>query len=42
MYETISSDNADIIWTDFYYTSPSTEILKNQSVTEKKKNVLRL
>ncbi|MCP1252931.1 glycosyltransferase [Elizabethkingia sp. S0634] len=41
MYETISSDNADIIWTDFYYTSPSNEILKNQSVTEKKEKCIK-
>ncbi|WP_162274771.1 glycosyltransferase family 2 protein [Elizabethkingia ursingii] len=41
MYETISSDNADIIWTDFYYTSPSTEILQKENITEKKEECIK-
>ncbi|OPC58332.1 glycosyltransferase family 2 protein [Elizabethkingia miricola] len=41
MYQSISSENADIIWTDFYYTAPDNETLQKQNITEKKEECIK-
>lgn len=41
MYETISMSNADIVWTDFYYTSLKTETLQKQNIAEKQEECIK-
>lgn len=40
MYETIISNQADIVWTDFYYTTLKKNTLQRQVVTEKSESCI--
>ncbi|KUY16962.1 hypothetical protein BAZ12_20080 [Elizabethkingia miricola] len=41
MYKTIELREADIVWTDFYYTSLEKEVLQTQSIVEKKEDCIK-